>query len=334
MANAPVKEVTMFVPLSSVFVDHSWNSRSGGWLQESSELPKEGEAGPGESTGLAGLIASIKAKGQIQAAHVRPNPGKTKHEYMIVTGYQRYESLRRIAEMGIDVPGSPAKNPMIKVDIRNLSEAEARELNGIENLERRNLTVADTAWHIAQLAIIAKQSGMEKTDTDIAAQIGLQQSYVSKLHRIMKNTQPSILKTWRESPIDPLTVDQRTAVWQDEKTKEARAKVDQEAVYKRLLEAKSEKKKVGWIGKAKQNAEELGVIFGVLEREGVVTLNGRKGHLLLPTFGAKYIGAKKPTDKQWEALRESFSEGREMGLKAPEPEEKEEKGKKEAAAAE
>lgn len=326
MANQiPVKEVTMYVPLSSIFVDHSWNSRSGGWLQESSELPKEGEAGPGESTGLAGLIASIKAKGQIQAAHVRPNPGKTKHEYMLVTGYQRYEALRRIAEMGVDVPGSLAKTPSIKVDIRNLSEAEARELNGIENLERRNLSTADTAWHVAELA---RATG--KTDSDIALQIGLTQSYVSKLHRIMKGTRADILKAWRENPVDPLGVDQRLAVAYDKDGK-VRPKEDQEEAFKKLLAGAGEKKKAGgFMPKAKENAAKLGVVFGVLQREGVLSLNSHKLHLLLPTFGPKYIGAKKPTDKQWETLREAFQEGREMGLKAPEPE-KEEKANKEAA---
>lgn len=322
----------MFVPLSSIFVDHSWNSRSGGWLQESSELPKEGEAGPGESTGLAGLIASIKAKGQIQAAHVRPNP-KGKHEYMLVTGFQRLEALRRIAEMGVDVPGSPAKNPMMKVDIRNLSEAEARELNGIENLERRNLSTADTAWHISQLADIAERSGVKKTDTEIAMQIGLTQSYVSKLHRIMKETRADILKSWRENPVDPLTVDQRLTVAY-EKDGKTRTKADQEEMFKKLLEGAGEKKKAGgWMPKAKENAAKLGVVFGVLQREGVVTLNAHKTHLLLPTFGPKYIGAKKPTDKQWETLRDSFSEGREMGLKAPEPEEEKKAVKEKAAEA-
>jgi ParB/RepB/Spo0J family partition protein len=333
MANPnPVKEVTMFVPLSNIFVDHSWNSRSGGWLQESSELPKKGEAGPGETTGLAGLIASIKAKGQIQAVHVRPNP-KGKQEYMLVTGFQRFEALRRIAEMGVDVPGSPSKNPCIKADIRNLSEAEARELNGIENLERRNLSTADTAWHISMLAAIAEQSGVKKTDTEIALQIGLTQSYVSKLHRIMKETGADILKSWRENPVDPLTVDQRLAVAY-EKDGKVRTKADQEEVFKKLLEGAGEKKKTGgWMPKAKENAAKLGVVFGVLEREGVVALNGRKGHLLLPTFGPKYIGAKKPTDKQWETLRDSFDEGREMGMKAPEPEaEKPEKAERAAAA--
>ena len=109
------------------------------------------------------------------------------------------EFARRWTTSGVsNVPGSTAKNPMIKVDIRNLSEAEARELNGIENLERRNLSTADTAWHIAKLAEIAEQQGVKKTDTEIAQQIGLTQSYVSKLLSIMKGVRPQILESWRK----------------------------------------------------------------------------------------------------------------------------------------
>ena len=327
MSEVKMKEETVRVALSEVFVDHSWNSRSGGWMQQATEIPKDEKGneieGPGGSTGLAGLVLSIKSNGQDQACDVRPNPGKTKHKYMLVTGFRRFEALRRIAESGVIVPGFDPKNPTVKVNVRNLTEAEARALNGRENIERDDLSPADTAWHISQLAETHKL-----TDTAIAAQIGKTQGYVSKLHRIMKETKADILKAWRENPIDPLTIEQRIKLAEYPKD-------GQEAAFKALLTnaGGGKGKKGAWVKAATEKATNLGVVFGALEREGVITLNGRKAHLVLPTFGAKYLGAKKPTDGQWEKLRDAFSEGREMGLKPPveEPSKEDKKAAAEAS---
>lgn len=320
-----IKETTTRVPLLDILVDHNWNARSGGWQAEKTPEGGGDELGPEGSRGFPGLIASIKEHGQDHACDVRPNPTKSRHTYMLVTGFRRTEAIRRIAEEGVNAPGIDPKNPAIKVNVRNLDESEARALNGRENIERNSLSPADTAWLVVELAKAGKDAtGKELTDTAIAAKIGKSQGYVSKLHRIMNNTKASILKSWREGAADPLTVDERVKLSEIDKDK-------QEDTFKKLIAEETKegtKTTGGWMKKATAQAASIGTLLGHLEREGLIDmtkLNFGKHMKELLAGGILVVKGKEgATDNQWEKLGKAADEAYKAAYEKTAPAEGEE----------
>lgn len=345
-----VKEQTIRIPMHELHVDHSWNGRSLAYMSEPSELPKEGSEGPDGETGLAGLIASIKAKGQQHAVDVRLYPGKGKFTYSLVTGFRRHEALRRIAEQGVSCPNFDPRNPTILVNIRNLTEVEARDLNGIENLERKNLTVADTAFHIMRLHSEAKKAGNEITDSQIAERIGRSQGYVSKLRRTVEALNADITKAWRESPVDPLVVgdsDKTPNSWMQLATF---PKSEQNAKFQEFCEARSggkagdaKDKTAKWLADACTDAAKTGLLLGMFELHGAAEVSmGAKNveKLVACLFEAGVIKVRKGkdvTEHQFGKLADALKEGHAKGLNPPPPPEekpkKEKNGKGEEASA-
>jgi hypothetical protein len=98
------------------------------------------------------------------------------------------------------------------------------------------------------------------SDTAIAADLGLGQSYVSKLHRIMGIKPQKVLKHWRESSA-PLTVDQMLKVV-------SVAPELQQETYDNLLKAAepTEAGKNDWLKGAEEKAKKLGTLLGDLQR--------------------------------------------------------------------
>lgn len=326
-----VKEETKRILLSEVYVDFNWNCRQGRWQDEKPDDKGQPLEGPNGGTGFLGLIASLKAVGQDTACDVRPNTKKTKHPYELVTGFRRYEALRRIAEEGVNIPGwdSP-KNPSVKVSIRNLTEVEARALNGRENIERDNISTADTAFIIADLGAL----GM--TDKEIGEKIGKSGGYCSVLHGIMKNTKADLLKTWRESPVDPLSVAERKALAE-------LPKGEQDEAYKKLVSAKDGKdKRAGggqgaWLKTALLQAQAIGTMLGNLEREGLISTDSLDFATMIErvkdySAGLLRVGKKGATEKQWQTLGKAAQDAWQAAIDYVEPEpKKEEKGKEKAA---
>jgi ParB-like chromosome segregation protein Spo0J len=331
-----VKEVTTKVALSSVHFDHSWNGRSGGWMQQKHvEGDQEDGITPEHGMGLPGLIDSIKAVGQDDAIDVVPaasvkgwvglkSKPSSKHEWVAVTGFRRGEAIRRIAEEGVNAPGIDPRNPLIKVNVKNLTEVEARARNGRENIERDNLSTADIAFIIYELGEVHKIA----SDTEIAIKLGKSQGYVSKLHRVMVKTKPSITKAWRENPIDPLTVEQRIKLADMPKD-------EQDEAYKGMLaeEPKKGAGQGGWMKSALAQAAQIGTLLGTLEREELIDTSNLDFETNVSTCKAggilKVKGKKDEsgaTEKQWATLAKAMSDAHEAALNPPPEEVKEEKG--------
>lgn len=299
------------VPLSDIFVDPSWNVRSG-----------IGEASGGEETenSLEGLIASISLRGQDEAVHLRPNPGKTKHPYALVTGFRRYRAITEVAEK------TGNKQPTIKAVVRNMTEEEARELNVRENTARDSLSGPDLAFGLREM-FGPDPANPRLTDSAAAQVLGLHQTYVSKLHRIVSKVSPKILENWRDRVGLKPTVDQIATLAKIE------SKSDQAQAYEEMVRGKEEgggaRGKNAWVETGKKKAFDVGQFLGALSREGCIEVMEDTFYTALDAYMKVH---KDATDKHRASFSDALSKGFEKGLE--EPEEKEEKVKAEKPKAE
>ena len=311
-----VREETKRIPLGDILVDHNWNSRGSAWRNIATPTADgQPQEGPEGKLGFPGLIESIKSAGQDTAVDVRPNPTKSRHPWMLVTGHRRFEALMRIAEQGIAAPNFDPRNPTILANIRNLTEDEAVAKNGRENLDREDLTTADKAFLVHRMV-----TDQKKTQVEVAAQFGLSQPYVGKLARIMKDTNRKILDKWRSDPVDPLTVEERIKLTETPKD-------EQEAVFTKMVEGSSKGKKgagaTGWMGKAKEQAESIGFFLGGLHRLGIANVDVGKLAANVKALGDSdflTLGGKKgATENQLADLAKAIQAGFDKGLTPPAP---------------
>jgi len=167
---APAGATLRDVPVKSIFADHEWNGRSEGWLTAT----PEDEVG----MGFPGLVSSIEENGLQSPIIIRINPNKSKsdRDFSVVAGHRRYEAYCQV------MLAKGETNPTIPAFIlpASTTEAQAREINGLENVARENLTPPGLA------KIVTKLSEQGLTQEKIGLKIGMQQTYVGKLLRIMK----------------------------------------------------------------------------------------------------------------------------------------------------
>lgn len=121
------------------------------------------------------LADSIKSKGLINPIHVRLVDNK----YIILTGERRYRACKLAGMDSI---------PTI-VHEENLTENEIKSLQLIENLQRQNLSVMETARAFVALA----KEGMKKRQ--IAMNLGISESSVSRYTSILTKIPEDWLKT-------------------------------------------------------------------------------------------------------------------------------------------
>jgi ParB family transcriptional regulator, chromosome partitioning protein len=110
-----------------------------------------------DKTAMAELTISVKENGVIQPVVLRPHGKK----YMLVCGERRYRASNNAALKEI---------PAV---IRNLSDAEALEIQIIENLQRKEV-------HAMEEAIAFKSLAEKFSTEEIANRIGKSESYVVK----------------------------------------------------------------------------------------------------------------------------------------------------------
>ena len=193
--------------LFEIAVRKAWNSRHffGEIGEDEESLPDDAAimGGFDEKTGkpTGGLIGGIFLKGQNTPLDVRPNTkagGNEPHE--LVCGERRLRAMKALHEHGFTWPGGGTlEAPTVNVTIwEDMTDAEADDLNAIENTQREHLPAADLAFAVARM----KKNGEGRTDTAIAKLVGKKQSYVSKLIRIMTKVKPAITRAWRASPSD------------------------------------------------------------------------------------------------------------------------------------
>jgi ParB/RepB/Spo0J family partition protein len=136
------------------------------------------------------LIESIKTSGQKHAIQVRVNSRGSGPKYQLVSGRRRLEACRIL---GIEV----------KVEIVEADDNELRKLQLIENF-REDLGCFEEAASLYDL----KQSGIYKSDSEMARELGVSKAKVSlllKVHGIPDILKEKVLTHTSEQP--PRTID-------------------------------------------------------------------------------------------------------------------------------
>lgn len=291
MKGDPNKEI--LVSVHEVYWDHNWNARAD--LGAASGGPDDEDTGLGEideKGNASGLIAAILQrtggagepgyKGQLTPVFLRTRrPTDTfpkQYNYFGVAGFRRGAAILRIAEYQKD------KKALIKAKAWDMSDAEARELNILENAARQNLSGPDLAYGVLRL----RQENKAATQAVIANILNKSQGYVAKLVGITGNIKgqyegQTILDHWRKSPAgSAVTIDQMYQVSQKETPEEQSKK------YTELVRTRSggntKRGSAAKVEAAQKRAREVGETFGMLVRESAIKLTGEPAE-----FFAEYL---------------------------------------------
>jgi ParB-like chromosome segregation protein Spo0J len=204
-------EVIRHIPLTDILVDYDWNGRSkknvlsdaSDGVQDTTIRAEHQTLG----TGLKGMRLTLRNRGQDTPVIVRRVEGgkslggkKTDRPYELVAGFRRYTAIEQLNASDEDkafiktmnqarlVPNTADGTVMAVV--RVLSKLEARILNGRENTDRQNFTTQDMLHTVTEL------SKEKLTQADIALELAISQSYVSKLCKIAELPK-AVLDHWK-----------------------------------------------------------------------------------------------------------------------------------------
>lgn len=192
-------EVILHAPMTDIFVDYEWNSRSkkNVLADESDGVQDTTLRGEHRSdgTGLEGLRLNLRNNGQDTPVILRRVDGgkslggkKTDKPFELVAGFRRFTAIEMLLASEEDRKFVKSNNQTSMVPntadgtilavVRTLTPLQARILNVRENTYRKNLDTADLLGSVAEL-VKAKMG-----QVTIAEELGINQSYVSKLHAI------------------------------------------------------------------------------------------------------------------------------------------------------
>lgn len=263
------------LPLSDIFIDNSWNTRS--------DVGAGSSGGDDEENTDEGLMASIGTRGQEEPVRVRPTPKelKRKEPYMLVYGFRRAWAIGKLAEKNGD------KNPTIKARVSDLTEEQARELNLAENTARDSLATCDIAYGIARVL----EHSPQRTSVAISQEVGLNQGYVATIMRVVQGLKKGLLQKWRDQRGKKLTLAEM------ERISKLTTKEEQEAAFaeyaKKHSETESEEQGANaWKKANKAKAEAFGKLFGGLQREGLLEV-GDPEMFFLQAFEGGFFGRLK-----------------------------------------
>ncbi len=277
MSDDTIKQVL----LSDIDINTAWNSRGSRWMKDSEGEPDEREDGRAVLTGTRGLQATIAKKGQdtpidLVTEHPKKDPKK---KYFLVCGFRRIEAVRRIWEQHEkEKSNGDHYPPTILARIRNLTPYESRALNMRENVVREEIPTADLAFGAHEMVEEAHGEGRKITQQEIADELSLSVGYVSKLMKVMADTDPKITARWRTA-ILPLSLNDMHEV-------SLKPKSEQEQEYKRILKEKLIPPKPlgkGWTVHARRSAIRMGDLFGTLEAQGYLRMMIKGGEPVLFT---------------------------------------------------
>lgn len=245
---APLTDVV--VPLSDIYIQDSWNSRSG---------QIEVDTGDPDDYQFSQLLESIRNEGQKNAVDVRLSRSSD-YPLELLTGYRRCKAILRLA---------PAC-PMVKVRIHDCSDSAARAINLAENIERSQVSNADLAWGLHQLQLASKAEGKRLTAAELSSMCGLEKSKGALLLFVMNKVDSDITKQWRESAL-PLPLDSMSAI--------ARKDISaQPALYRKLCQDANARKAASqkrhgshWLTNSVKFADLLGGALGRAERNRLIT---------------------------------------------------------------
>lgn len=233
-------ENVMPIAIALILADYAWNCRSGAW---------EKDVNPDTGSGYEALKASIASDGVKTPVVVRPlknKDGSPNGKYSLVSGFRRFKAVTEL------------KQETIPCLVRDLNDADARLENIRENTAREDLKGADLAYAILE---VAKQN---VSDLEIAKKIGKSQPYVSKLHSIMTDVLPKLVKAWRESTVD-ITVSQMYVLSRLPKDRQEE-EFNKYVKGREAAETKDDGKKNKKLEVLKKKAYDYGFVLGCLAR--------------------------------------------------------------------
>jgi ParB/RepB/Spo0J family partition protein len=244
------------IPLDLIEVDDAWNARSGKWFLDD---------GNEEGNQFSDFRKSLR-EGQKTPILVTRRKD-TRKPYRLVAGYRR---CRGVAENAAE----DGTMPVMRCIVVDLDEVAARTENLCENVNRSDLTAADTAWGIAELRKASVASGNELSANQIGQRIGKSQPYVHRLLQIMEKCLPNITKRWRESP-KALSVYAMYQISQLPKDQQEKAFADLMGCIERRKEPTTESRaRSSWVDTARKKAFDIGTLLGRLEAEGLIDTSG------------------------------------------------------------
>lgn len=239
--------------LSDIYVDPTWNSRSGDITIDGTE----------DSNSFKELVSSIRASGGVNkdACKVRPkgNAGKVG----LVAGFRRVAAIKAIAE------ADGNKTPVVRCIIEEMDELVARQENVRENVARSDMKAADKAWSLLDIEKQLKLKKVEPTDMMITDSVGMNQSYGNKLLRIGREVPEPIFQDWRNSKL-PLTVPEMVSVVKVGPDKALMKRHYEELTAKKQPRSGKDKAKL-YVEGLVSKAEKIATLLGNLEREELIS---------------------------------------------------------------
>jgi predicted XRE-type DNA-binding protein len=350
------------IPLTDIFVDYDWNSRS-----FANVISDHSETNGKEGSGLAGLSKGILLDGQDEPVILRPVDKEgfyrkgVKTPYALVAGFRRYEAIRRLNNPVVstkDVPGEVSAelgklietrkaekktlvpntaDGTIRAVVRNLSEKDAEILNLRENTQRDDLTPPDLMMAVRRLE---NTHGLKQQE--IANSLGIQQGHVSKLSKVAK-CHEDILHHWRNGgEFQGLPSSCRATIMELVDVGAEPDKQKQLEAYLRILQSKlpaTAEDNNQWVVSAKKKAMRIAAQLGTLEKHEFLTVNveedGWKDYM------EHFVknGKKELTSRQAKSVAKAAFEAYTEALNAKDDEEEsedegEDEGKKGKSAAE
>ncbi len=184
------KHEVIVIPLEKVTVDYSWNTRrSIGW---------EGSGGPEDRHRFEDLVTSLEESGQDMPIILR----KTSDGHFLVAGFRRYAAATHLKRFGRSIKGLPEGT--IRAEVREMTDLEARALNGRENIARERLSTPDIMETVTRL------SRLNLDNKAIGSQLGLSPGYIYRLlkaHTVLRDLsleaggeQTNAYLFWRDRP--------------------------------------------------------------------------------------------------------------------------------------
>lgn len=321
MANKNGQETTsaqLRIALKDILADKAWNARSGNYesLDEKAINPETGQ-------GFAAFLQDIKLHGVETPVEVIPNPDKAtakKHPWFLVTGFRRFAASEKAGFT--DIPAVVKDFDPYGARIRNLNE----------NVNREGLKGADLAFGIADIFKMKPSA----TEQAVASEVGINQSYLNKLKRIMQVLPASMTEAWRAMPENSRVkvLDMYKLVQLADKVKKGDAKpVELEQGFAELEEKAKPVDKDGPKGPAAKKdkleailgqAEALGKTVGVLASLKAVTVHASVEIWENVAKKLLRVPADKTTAEAMRRITSALAKGYEDGKEAVEEDEEDE----------
>lgn len=303
------------VPLHQIEADNVWNARSG-------EFTEDGEDAEGGS-GFEGLVTSIRDDGQTTPGVGRHHPDKSKAKktpVSLVSGFRRYWALVKIlrqrdasfADKSLDVIAKQLGDnmPTMLLEVKDMTEAQARLENIRENTARAALKPSDTVFAVMNL----KKLGL--SDSAMVGSLNKSQEYISKFSRIIAGFDgTNVLQEWRERKATPLSVEEMHAIATDANAKGiARTPAERATEYAERAANRVEKRGGGKKGKVETmctSAQGVGVKLGLLVRAGAIELGGTPAELVRALFDVPEDFDADQRRQVFNAMTEGIKKGQE-----------------------